>query len=70
MMFFSVILALMQKQFVETNGIKLHVLTDGPENGTSVVLLHGFPEFHYGWRKQIPALAAAGFRVIVPDQRG
>lgn len=60
----------MQKQFVETNGIKLHVLTDGPENGTPVILLHGFPEFHYGWRKQIPALVEAGFRVIVPDQRG
>jgi len=45
-------------------------MTDGPENGTSVVLLHGFPEFHYGWRKQIPALAKEGLRVIVPDQRG
>ncbi len=60
----------MQKNLIETNNIKLHALTDGPENGTSVVLLHGFPEFHYGWRKQVPALAAAGFRVIVPDQRG
>lgn len=45
-------------------------MTDGPENGTAVVLLHGFPEFHYGWRHQIPALVTAGFRVIVPDQRG
>ncbi|MDP1546133.1 MAG: alpha/beta hydrolase [Anaerolineales bacterium] len=45
-------------------------MTDGPEHGPSVILLHGFPEFYYGWRKQIPALAAAGFRVIVPDQRG
>lgn len=60
----------MQNQTIETNHIKLHVLTDGPENGPSVVLLHGFPEFHYGWRKQIPALVQAGFRVIVPDQRG
>lgn len=60
----------MQSHFVATNGIKLHVQTDGPENGTSVVLLHGFPEFWYGWRKQIPALVEAGFRVIVPDQRG
>lgn len=60
----------MHSQFIETNGVKLHVLTDGPENGTPVVLLHGFPEFHYGWRKQVPALVAAGFRVIVPDQRG
>jgi pimeloyl-ACP methyl ester carboxylesterase len=60
----------MQTHFIAANGIKLHVQTDGPENGTSVVLLHGFPEFWYGWRRQIPALAEAGFRVIVPDQRG
>jgi pimeloyl-ACP methyl ester carboxylesterase len=60
----------MQSQFVQTNHIKLHVMTDGPGNGTPVILLHGFPEFHFGWRKQIPALAEAGFRVIVPDQRG
>jgi epoxide hydrolase 4 len=60
----------MRSQYVQTNNIKLHVITDGAENGPSVVLLHGFPEFHYGWRKQIPALVGAGFRVIVPDQRG
>ncbi len=60
----------MQTHFITANGIKLHVQTDGPENGTSVVLLHGFPEFWYGWRRQIPALVEAGFRVIVPDQRG
>jgi pimeloyl-ACP methyl ester carboxylesterase len=34
------------------------------------VLLHGFPEFWYGWKKQIPALVKAGYRVIIPDQRG
>ena len=60
----------MQSQFIQTNNINLHVMTDGPENGTAVILLHGFPEFHYGWKKQIPALVEAGFRVIVPDQRG
>ena len=60
----------MQNAVIETNNIKLHVLTDGPENGKSVILLHGFPEFHYGWRKQIPALVEAGFHVIAPDQRG
>jgi pimeloyl-ACP methyl ester carboxylesterase len=60
----------MQSQFIQTNGIKLHILTDGTEDKPSVVLLHGFPEFSYGWRKQIPALTAAGFRLIVPDQRG
>ena len=42
----------------------------GPEGGPPLVLLHGFPEFWYGWRKQIEPLAAAGFHVLVPDQRG
>lgn len=55
---------------IETNGIKLHVVQVGPKSGVPVVLLHGFPEFWYGWRKQIPALVEAGCRVIVPDQRG
>ena len=55
---------------VETNGIKLHVVMAGPEDGQPVFLLHGFPEFWYGWSKQIEPLAKAGYRVIVPDQRG
>ncbi len=55
---------------IETNGIKLHVVFAGPQDGQPVILLHGFPEFWYGWKEQIPALAAAGYRVIVPDQRG
>ncbi len=42
----------------------------GPEDGTALILLHGFPEFWYGWRKQIGALAAAGYRVVAVDQRG
>jgi pimeloyl-ACP methyl ester carboxylesterase len=46
------------------------VVETGPKSGIPVILLHGFPEFWYGWRKQIPALADAGCRVIVPDQRG
>jgi pimeloyl-ACP methyl ester carboxylesterase len=56
--------------FIPTNGIRLHVVTAGPEGGRPVILLHGFPEFWYGWRRQIPALAGSGFRVVVPDQRG
>ena len=55
---------------VDTGEVSLHVATAGPEDGDPVVLLHGFPEFWYGWRHQIPALADAGYRVIVPDQRG
>ena len=50
--------------------IQLHAVTAGPPDGPLVVLLHGFPEFWYSWHKQIEPLAAAGFRVIVPDQRG
>jgi pimeloyl-ACP methyl ester carboxylesterase len=53
-----------------SGGVRLHAVTAGPEDGPAVVLLHGFPEFWYGWRKQIPALAAAGFHVVAPDQRG
>jgi pimeloyl-ACP methyl ester carboxylesterase len=55
---------------IKTNGIRLHIVQAGPKSGIPVVLLHGFPEFWYGWRKQIPALVEAGCRVIVPDQRG
>ena len=42
----------------------------GPKDGPAAVLLHGFPEFWYGWSKPLEPLAEAGFRVIVPDQRG
>jgi epoxide hydrolase 4 len=50
------------------DGIRLHYAEGG--SGPAVVLLHGFPDFWYGWRHQIPALVAGGFRVIVPDLRG
>ncbi len=55
---------------LQTNGITLHAVAAGPKNGPLVILLHGFPEFWYGWRYQIDALAQAGFRVLAPDQRG
>src|SRR3954465_4099056 len=42
----------------------------GPIDGPGVVLLHGFPETSESWNHQMPALAAAGYRVIAPDQRG
>jgi pimeloyl-ACP methyl ester carboxylesterase len=48
----------------------LQAVAAGPEDGVPLLLLHGFPEFWYGWRHQIDALAGAGFRVIVPNQRG
>lgn len=56
-----------QHHFVETNRIRLHYVTQG--QGDLVILLHGFPEFWYSWRYQIPALARY-FKVVVPDLRG
>jgi pimeloyl-ACP methyl ester carboxylesterase len=56
--------------FIPTNGIRLHTALAGPEDGEPVILLHGFPEAWFGWETQIDAMAAAGFRVIAPDQRG
>jgi pimeloyl-ACP methyl ester carboxylesterase len=55
---------------VRAGGTELHTALAGPEDGPLVVLLHGFPEFWYGWRRQIEPLAAAGLRVAAPDQRG
>ncbi|SDN86489.1 alpha/beta fold hydrolase [Alkalicoccus daliensis] len=57
-------------EYRETNHITLHTAAAGPEDGPLVILLHGFPEFWYGWRKQIEPLAEAGYRVLIPDQRG
>lgn len=51
-------------------GIQLHAVVGGPADGRPVILLHGFPEFWYGWRRQLQALADAGLRVVAPDQRG
>ena len=51
-------------------GIRLHYVESGPSEGPLVVLLHGFPEFWYAWRSQLPALAQAGFHVVAPDMRG
>ncbi len=56
-----------QHYFVETNQIRLHCVAQG--EGDLVILLHGFPEFWYSWRFQIPALARH-FKVVVPDLRG
>lgn len=55
---------------IETNGIRLHTAVAGPEDGELVVLLHGFPEFSYGFHHQMEELAALGYRVVAPDQRG
>ncbi len=55
---------------VVTRGARLHVVTEGPEDGPMVLLLHGFPETSAGWRRQMPALAEAGWFCVAPDQRG
>jgi len=61
---------------VETTAIKtesgLTFTTDvaGPAGGALVLLLHGFPESRHSWREALPVLAAAGYRVVAPDQRG
>ncbi|GAA1936039.1 alpha/beta fold hydrolase [Kitasatospora viridis] len=55
-------------RFVEVNGVRLHVAEQG--SGPLVLLLHGFPESWYSWRHQFAPLAAAGYRVVAPDQRG
>ncbi len=54
----------------KNGSVILHAIAAGPKNGPVVLLLHGFPEFWYSWHNQIDPLAAAGFRVVVPDQRG
>jgi pimeloyl-ACP methyl ester carboxylesterase len=54
----------------KTNGITLYCAELGPTHGPLVFLLHGFPEYWYGWRHHIAPLARAGFRVVAPDQRG
>ncbi len=54
--------------YAEVGDQRLHYVEAG--EGPLVVLLHGFPEFWYGWRLQIKPLAEAGFRVVAPDMRG
>jgi len=56
--------------FFQNGDVRLHAVAAGRKDAPVVLLLHGFPEFWYGWHRQIEPLAAAGFRVIAPDQRG
>ncbi|KAK9728469.1 hypothetical protein K7432_001013, partial [Basidiobolus ranarum] len=57
-------------RYDDINGIKYHYVDEGPKDGPVVVLVHGFPDFWYGWRHQIKFLAERGYRVICPDLRG
>ena len=60
-----------RSRFLEgVNGLRMHLLEAGEPGRPAVLLLHGFPELAYSWRKLMPALAGAGFYVIAPDLRG
>ncbi len=59
-----------QHQTVTANGIRLHAVSAGPESGPLVLLLHGFPEFWWAWRDQLPELARTGYRAVALDLRG
>jgi pimeloyl-ACP methyl ester carboxylesterase len=64
--------AIRSRHIANVNGMTVHILEAGFETPgrPAVLLLHGFPELAYSWRKVMPALAAAGYHVIAPDQRG
>jgi pimeloyl-ACP methyl ester carboxylesterase len=67
---------LVHHRYATVNGVRLHYVEADPAPGAAkgtgkvCLALHGFPEFWYAWRHQIPALAAAGFRAVAPDLRG
>jgi pimeloyl-ACP methyl ester carboxylesterase len=58
------------ERIIDTNGVRLRTVEAGERGRPVVLLAHGFPELAYSWRHQIPALAAAGYHVLAPDQRG
>ncbi|HVT58095.1 MAG TPA: alpha/beta hydrolase [Thermoanaerobaculia bacterium] len=60
----------LRQRTIETHGIRLHAVEAGPADGRLLIFLHGFPELWYSWRHQLEPFAAAGFRVLAPDQRG
>ncbi len=59
-----------ERSAVDAGTCTLSVQQMGPADGEPVILWHGFPEIGYSWRHQAPALAEAGYRVIIPDLRG
>ena len=59
-----------ERTFREVNDVTLHVVSAGDPVDPVVVLLHGFPEFWYGWSEYIEWFVQSGYRVLVPDQRG
>ena len=59
-----------ERNVADVGEVTLHYAAAGPADGDLVVLLHGFPEFWYAWRHQLPALADKGYHVVAPDLRG
>jgi pimeloyl-ACP methyl ester carboxylesterase len=59
-----------EQRRVDSGGVGIAVEVTGPADGRPVILLHGFPDSGRLWRRQVPALADAGYRVVVPDLRG
>jgi pimeloyl-ACP methyl ester carboxylesterase len=55
---------------ISANGFVFGALQDGPPDGPLVLLLHGWPQTSWAWRRQLPALAAAGYHAVAVDQRG
>ena len=57
-------------RYVEVGGVRIHYVDEGPRDGATVLCLHGEPSWSYLYRKMIPALVAAGLRVVAPDLVG
>ncbi|MEX2394421.1 MAG: alpha/beta hydrolase [Actinomycetota bacterium] len=60
----------MRERFVDSGGVQIHVVEEGPEDGTPVLFVHGFPEFWWSWRHQMRACADASYRAVALDLRG
>jgi pimeloyl-ACP methyl ester carboxylesterase len=60
----------MGESSIQANGLTFNVVDEGDRGAPAVLLLHGFPDSSRLWRKQVPALVGAGFRVLAPDLRG
>jgi len=60
----------MRERFVDSSGVRIHVVEQGPEDGAPVLFVHGFPEFWWSWRHQMEAVAQAGYRAVALDLRG
>jgi pimeloyl-ACP methyl ester carboxylesterase len=59
-----------RERFVDSSGVRIHVVEEGPEDGRPVLFLHGFPEFWWSWRHQLGACAGEGYRAVAMDLRG